>query len=97
MKISFDTTKLKEQVGRTPMPGPRKSIVVSINRNVTFASSRGYIPYRVYSFYMPLNRTLTKEHKMRKYGLLNFIFDIVMIGLTAGLWLVWVFVREMRR
>ena len=34
---------------------------------------------------------------MVRYGLLNFLFDIVMISLTAGLWLVWIFIREMRR
>ena len=34
---------------------------------------------------------------MVRYGLLNFLFDIIMISLTAGLWLVWIFIREMRR
>ena len=34
---------------------------------------------------------------MVRYGLLNFLFDIVMISLTAGLWLVWIFIREMRQ
>ena len=34
---------------------------------------------------------------MVRYGLLNFLFDIMMISLTAGLWLVWIFIREMRR
>ena len=33
----------------------------------------------------------------RRYGLLNFIFDAVLTLLTSGLWLIWVFVREMRR
>lgn len=32
----------------------------------------------------------------RRYGLLHFLFDIFMIGITGGLWLVWIFVREMR-
>ena len=32
----------------------------------------------------------------RHYGLGNFLFDIIMIMLTAGLWLIWIFVREMR-
>lgn len=32
----------------------------------------------------------------RKYGLFNFIFDILMIAITGGLWLIWIFVREMR-
>ena len=32
----------------------------------------------------------------RKYGLGNFIFDAVLFVLTGGLWLIWIFVREMR-
>lgn len=31
-----------------------------------------------------------------RYGCLNFIFDAVMVFFTGGLWLVWIFVREMR-
>lgn len=34
--------------------------------------------------------------KRKKYGLLNFLLDCVLIILTGGLWLIWVFVREMR-
>lgn len=34
---------------------------------------------------------------MKNYGCLNFLADIVMTVLTGGLWLIWVFVREMRR
>jgi hypothetical protein len=33
----------------------------------------------------------------RSYGLLKFIFDVVMTMFTAGFWLIWVFVREMRK
>jgi hypothetical protein len=32
----------------------------------------------------------------RRYGLLNFAFDVFMTVFTAGFWLIWVFVREMR-
>ena len=32
-----------------------------------------------------------------RYGLINFLFDIIMTGITGGLWLIWIFVREMRR
>ena len=32
----------------------------------------------------------------KKYGAMAFIFDIVMCVITAGLWLIWIFVREMR-
>lgn len=34
--------------------------------------------------------------KRRKYTLLSFIFDIIMCIITGGLWLIWIFVREMR-
>lgn len=39
----------------------------------------------------------------RHYGCLNFMFDILMCLITAALfggvpvWLIWIFVREMRR
>lgn len=33
---------------------------------------------------------------MKRYSLGNFIFDLVMTSLSGGLWLIWVFVREMR-
>lgn len=32
----------------------------------------------------------------KRYGVLNFAFDVIMCLLTAGFWLIWVFVREMR-
>lgn len=33
---------------------------------------------------------------MRHYGFWNFILDVVMTVITSGLWLIWIFVREMR-
>lgn len=33
----------------------------------------------------------------KKYGLWAFLFDAVLTVVTSGLWLIWVFVREMRR
>jgi hypothetical protein len=32
----------------------------------------------------------------KKYGITNFLFDIVMTAITGGLWLIWIFAREMR-
>jgi hypothetical protein len=32
----------------------------------------------------------------KKYGFWNFIRDCFMVGITGGLWLIWIFVREMR-
>ena len=32
----------------------------------------------------------------RRYGFWNFIGDVMLTLLTGGLWLIWIFVREMR-
>ena len=34
--------------------------------------------------------------RRRRYGLLNFILDVILVTITGGLWLIWIFVREMR-
>lgn len=34
---------------------------------------------------------------MRKYGFWNFIGDVLLTLITGGLWIIWIFVREMRR
>jgi ABC-type enterobactin transport system permease subunit len=31
------------------------------------------------------------------YGIINFLFDVILTVLTGGIWLIWIFVREMRR
>lgn len=33
----------------------------------------------------------------KRYGCFGFLGDIIMTGITGGLWLIWIFVREMRR
>lgn len=33
----------------------------------------------------------------RHYSIISFIFDVFMTIITSGLWLIWIFVREMRR
>lgn len=37
------------------------------------------------------------EREKQKYGFFRFIWDCFMTLLTCGLWLIWIFVREMRR
>lgn len=37
------------------------------------------------------------SRKTNGYGLGNFIIDIILSLLTGGFWLLWIFVREMRR
>lgn len=32
-----------------------------------------------------------------KYRIRSFFFDLFMIAITGGLWLLWIFVREMRQ
>lgn len=32
----------------------------------------------------------------KRYGFSNFLFDLFMIFITGGLWIIWIFVREMR-
>ena len=32
----------------------------------------------------------------RRYGVINFAFDLLLTMITGGLWLIWIFVREMR-
>ena len=34
---------------------------------------------------------------MRRYGFWNFVGDALLTMITGGLWLIWVFVREMRQ
>jgi hypothetical protein len=32
-----------------------------------------------------------------KYGFWKFILDVILTVLSGGLWLIWIFVREMRK
>lgn len=32
----------------------------------------------------------------KRYGFWKFMFDIALVAFTGGLWLIWIFVREMR-
>lgn len=34
--------------------------------------------------------------KRKKYKLRNFIVDVLLVIITGGLWLIWIFIREMR-
>nr|DAO84394.1 MAG TPA: hypothetical protein [Caudoviricetes sp.] len=34
---------------------------------------------------------------MRRYGFWNFVGDAILTTITGGLWLIWIFVREMRQ
>ena len=32
----------------------------------------------------------------RRYGFWNFVLDITLICLTWGVWIIWIFIRELR-
>ena len=38
-----------------------------------------------------------KGAAVKKYGFGSFILDCLMVIITGGLWLIWIFAREMRR
>lgn len=49
-------------------------------------------------FHQQRNVYVGPDRRARKsYGFFGFLFDLIMIAITGGLWLVWIFVREMRR
>lgn len=33
----------------------------------------------------------------KKYRLRNFVIDCIMVAVTSGMWLIWIFAREMRK
>lgn len=37
------------------------------------------------------------EYSSDHYGFFKFLGDIFMVCITGGLWLIWIFVREMRK
>lgn len=41
--------------------------------------------------------TVIVIHQKSNYGCLSFLGDCLMFLLTSGLWIIWIFVREMRR
>lgn len=46
------------------------------------------------------SRVVVHRHihiNQKRYGILAFLFDVFMTIITGGFWLIWVFVREMRR
>jgi hypothetical protein len=40
---------------------------------------------------------MSRVARARKYGFLNLIVDVILVCITGGFWLIWIFVREMRR
>lgn len=40
---------------------------------------------------------MIKIYRGKSYGLFNFAFDVFATVFTGGFWLIWIFVREMRK
>jgi hypothetical protein len=41
--------------------------------------------------------TYMHSKPVKKYGFFKFLFDCFMVVITAGFWLIWIFIREMRK
>lgn len=37
------------------------------------------------------------DRQRKRYGLFRFLFDCFMVVITSGFWILWIFVREMRK
>lgn len=53
----------------------------------------------LYSEDSPIERVYVQPpaRRPKRYGFFGFLFDIIMLVLTSGFWIIWIFVREMRR
>lgn len=40
---------------------------------------------------------MARNARVKKYKLRNFAVDVTLTVITGGFWLIWVFVREMRK
>lgn len=49
------------------------------------------------SYFGAENHELYAPKQRKSYGFFRFVWDIAMVLLTHGLWLIWIFVREMRK
>lgn len=43
------------------------------------------------------NQRIFIVNQPKHYGFFKFLFDATLTVLTGGLWLIWIFVREMRK
>lgn len=50
----------------------------------------------IYRDQQSYSRSVSTGRGRKRYGFFAFLFDIVLTMATAGLWLIWIFVREMR-
>lgn len=46
---------------------------------------------------MPKYVYVIERNPVKQYGLFKFLFDVFMTVITGGFWIIWIFVREMRK
>jgi len=44
-----------------------------------------------------MNQNVIYVQQKRGYGCMSFLGDCFMTVITGGLWMIWIFIREMRR
>jgi len=49
------------------------------------------------SLFFSRKETVNIYKEPRSYGCFNFLLDIVMIFATAGLWFIWIIIRELKK
>lgn len=77
------------QVRILPSVAPR-------NKQALNETSFSWAVYLSSYFFNLTKETIMSTSTRKRYGLSNFILDLLLIFLTGGLWLIWIFVREMR-
>lgn len=55
-----------------------------------FSYYRNETPMKTKTVNININRN------RKRYGIMAFLFDLILVCITGGLWLIWIFVREMR-
>lgn len=69
--------------------------VLTVKLQAVCCKFHPYLPYT------PLSRKkhtiMAKNNSYRRYGLANFILDVLLTIFTGGFWLIWIFCRELRR
>lgn len=77
-------------------PNRRKNIRYNERRELLYSS----ILVQILSFFFCRERAVVSNIiyvERRSYGFWKFVGDCIMTIITCGFWLIWVFIREMRK